>query len=219
MAKPDNMPTADGPLPHCVSDGAVAPDEVAGRASSGAVEAGREELHFRRIDMRGFRRRDGLFEIEGRVVDRKPFDFISVGGGKTVPANQPIHDMGVRLVFDDAMVVHEVHAFTDSAPYAACPEAGRAMQTLVGLRMSSGWNREVRNRLAGARGCTHLMELLQPLATAAFQSLSKVRMGQPEKFDANGRPAKIDSCFAYAAGGELVLQRWPAFHRPEDSAT
>ena len=35
----------------------------------------REELHFRRIDMRGYRRSDGLLEVEGRVTDRKPTDF------------------------------------------------------------------------------------------------------------------------------------------------
>lgn len=27
----------------------------------------REELHFRSIEMRGFRRSDGLYEVEGRV--------------------------------------------------------------------------------------------------------------------------------------------------------
>ena len=32
----------------------------------------REELHFRRIDMRGWRRSDGLYEVEGRVIDHKP---------------------------------------------------------------------------------------------------------------------------------------------------
>jgi hypothetical protein len=31
----------------------------------------RAELHFRRIDMRGFRRSDGLFEVEGRITDRR----------------------------------------------------------------------------------------------------------------------------------------------------
>ena len=34
-----------------------------------------EELHWRRIDMRAWRRSDELFELEGRVTDRKPYDF------------------------------------------------------------------------------------------------------------------------------------------------
>lgn len=189
-------------------------------SSHAQSEAGvsREELHFRRIDMRGFRRSDGLFEIEGRVVDRKPHEFVHPAGGRTVPANEPMHDMGVRLVFDENMLVHEVHTFTDSAPYPPCPEGGRALQSLKGLRMAGGWNKEVRSRLSGARSCMHLMELLGPMATVAFQSLAKVRMAEPEKLDANGRPLNIDSCYAYAADGPVVLKRWPQFHRPKAAA-
>ena len=174
----------------------------------------REELHFRRIDMRGFRRSDGLFEIEGRVVDRKPGGF-NPRFGRTVPANQPIHDLGVRLVFDDQMVVLEVETFTDAAPHAACPEGGRALQAIKGARMSSGWSKEVRSRLGRAASCTHLVEILIPLATTAFQSVAAERMNEPDPVDHEGRPLKIDSCYAYAAHGDLVKLRWPAFHQSE----
>src|SRR6516165_5085267 len=107
----------------------------------------KEELHFRRIDMRGFRRSDGLYEIEGRVTDRKPHDFPTGGTGEIVPANHPIHDMGVRLVFDDNMVVVSVQTFFDAAPYLDCRGGGDTLQSLKGLRISNGWNREVRSRL------------------------------------------------------------------------
>jgi len=173
----------------------------------------REELHFRRIDMRGFRRSDGLYEVEGRVTDHKPHDFTPASGGRVVPLGQPVHDMGVRLVFDDEMVIHDVLTFTLAAPYDACPEGGRALQSLKGLRMASGWSREVRIRLGGSLSCTHLMELLIPLATTAVQSMSATRTGRPEPVDATGRPTKIDSCYAYGAERELVLHRWPQFHR------
>jgi hypothetical protein len=86
----------------------------------------REELHFRRIDMRGFRRSNGLYEVEGRVVDRKPQDFTPPTGGRFVPAHEPIHDMGVRLVFDDELTIHDVQPFTLASPYTPCPESSRA---------------------------------------------------------------------------------------------
>jgi len=185
------------------------------RLSTDAPAVTRQEMHFRRIDMRGYRRSDGLYEVEGRVTDRKAEDFTPASGGRPVPAGEPVHDMGVRLVYDDRMVVHDVQTFTRAAPYPVCPEAGRALQSIKGLRMTGGWGREVRARLGGARGCTHLMELLMPLATTAFQTLGGTRAGQPERVDATGRPLKIDSCYAYAAGGELVRQRWPQFFRPD----
>lgn len=186
------------------------------RPMTPAVDADvvREELHFRRIDMRGFQRCDGLFEVEGRVVDRKPNEFKPAHGDRTVPAHDPIHDMGVRLIFDRTMLVHDVQTFTDAAPYRICPEGGLALKSLIGSRIAAGWGKEVRSRLSGARSCTHLMELLIPLATTAIQSMSTFRVDHPGVLDAEGRPKKIDSCYAYAAERELVLRRWPEFYRP-----
>lgn len=182
------------------------------------MEGEREELHFRRMDMRGYRRRDGLYEVEGRLTDRKSQDFKVFSGTRVVPAHEPVHDMGVRLVFDDKFVVREVHTFTGTAPYPSCPEGGRALQTLVGVAMTSGWSKEVRSRLAGARSCTHLKEMLIPLATVAYQTLGAERTNAPPQLDATGRPVKIDSCYAYSAGGELVREHWPQFYRqPADA--
>lgn len=173
-----------------------------------------EELHFRRIDMRSWRRSDGLFELEGRVTDRKPHDFVPWRGGKQVAAGEPIHDMDVRLVFDLELCIHGVETFTEAAPYGQCPEGGRALQSLVGLRMTSGWSKEVRSRLGGSRSCTHLMELLIPMATTAFQSLSQASRGRAERVDSTGRPLKINSCYAYGEERELVREHWPQFYQP-----
>jgi DUF2889 family protein len=175
----------------------------------------RKELHYRRIDMRGYERSDGLFEVEGRVVDRKTEDMSGWLGGRDVPAHEPVHDMGVRIVFDREMTVHEIHPFTNAAPYSICPGGGEALQSLVGLRMTSGWAKRVREKLSGARACTHLMELLMPLATVAFQSMSSVRRKQEVPVDITGRPLKIDSCYAYGAGRELVKNHWPEFYVPD----
>ncbi len=164
--------------------------------------------------MRGFRRADGLYEIEGRVTDRKPHEFAPGNGGRDVPANEPIHDMGVRLTFDESMVIHDVVTFTASSPYRHCPEGGAELQTLKGLSMGSGWAKEVRSRLSGARACTHLMEILIPMATAAFQSLTMYRLGLPERLNAQGKPVKIDSCYAYGASRELVQRRYPQYYVP-----
>jgi hypothetical protein len=178
----------------------------------------REELHLRRIDLRGFRRSDGLFEVEARLVDTKPDDYRPIRGRAFIAQGEPVHDLGVRLVFDEDMVVREAITFTNAAPYPACPGGGHAFGALVGLRMDRGWNAAVKERLGGERSCTHLRELLGPVATVAFQSLSVMRGHLPERVDANGRPLKIDSCHAYAAGGELVREYWPAFHEPDPMA-
>lgn len=181
----------------------------------GAVaDAKREELHSRSIDMRGYKRSDGLYEVEGRVVDRKSYDFVPLlHNGQFVSAGEPIHEMVVRLVYDERLVVRAIDSSTLVAPYSNCAQGGQALQSVVGLAMTNGWSKEVKKRLGGSRCCTHLMELLIPMATTAFQSLSANSRTQPERLDATGRPRKIDSCYAYSADGELVQRQWPEYFR------
>ncbi|MDF0544290.1 DUF2889 domain-containing protein [Sphingobium sp. H39-3-25] len=180
--------------------------------NEGSDIAEREELHTRTIEMRGFRRADGLFEVEGRVIDTKPFDYRPRSGEYEVPKGQRIHDITLTLVLDERLEVKDVRTHMRSTPYDICPAAGLAMRALIGLRIGPGWNSEARKRLLPAERCTHLAELLGPMATTALQALSVIRRDQPEPVNSAGRPLKIDSCFAYSAGRDLVRRRWPQFH-------
>lgn len=170
----------------------------------------REELHLRRIEMRGYRRCDGLYDIEARLVDTKSHTFqreeVSIFAGV------PLHDMWLRLVVDEDLLVHDALGVTDASPHPICPEATAVLARVKGLRIAAGWSRAIKERFAGAQGCTHLTELLGPLATTAYQTLSPLRLSREEVLDREGRPIKIDSCYAYGSQRAVVLRRWPAFY-------
>ncbi|MBU3740473.1 MAG: DUF2889 domain-containing protein [Rhodoferax sp.] len=175
--------------------------------------ADREPLHLRQIDLQGYRRSDGLFEVEGRLRDTKPFDFRPPSDGRLVPAQTPVHDMWVRVVFDGGLIVQSVQTSMDAFPYETCPGGGGSLQALVGIRIGAGWGAEVRRALPAADTCTHLREILVPLASAVFQSMTIYRSDMVNATDPTGRPLKIDSCHAYGASRALVQRRWPMFHR------
>ncbi len=181
------------------------------QAPATATPQAREELHFRRIDMHAYRRPDGLYEAEAVLVDRKPFD-LAIPESKTVPAGEAVHDMTVTLVFDAEMTVHEVRSSTRAGPFGECMAGGEALQSLKGLKIAGGWSRAVRERLRRPEVCTHLAELLIPLGTTATKALTLTKLSSPDPLDDNGRPKKIDSCYAYRADGAVVMKRWPAFH-------
>lgn len=171
----------------------------------------RTPLHLRKIEMRGYRRDDGLYEIDGRVTDTKHHT-IHLDRRGDVAAGEPIHDMWVRLVVDESLLVHDIVAVSDATPYTQCREAVAPMRAIVGERIRAGWSMMVKAKLGGAIGCTHLMELLIPMATAAYQTISDVRLAAPDVLNSKGRPVKIDSCYAYARSRELVQHRWPEFY-------
>ena len=111
-------------------------------------------------------------------------------------ARRTLHDMWIRLVLDKKLEVRSVVASSDAAPYGICLDATETLQCLKGLRIGPGWTKTIRECLGGRHGCTHLTELLKPLATVGYQTLWSIRKHRPAQSDADGRPAKIDSCFA-----------------------
>ena len=73
--------------------------------------AAREHIHNRTVECRGYRREDGLWDIEGRLVDVKTYTFHNNERGD-VPPGEPVHEMWIRLTVDDDMKIHGVEATT-----------------------------------------------------------------------------------------------------------
>ncbi len=198
--------------------------------------ADREVQHTRSIEINGYRRMDGLFDIEAHLTDVKSFGQTNFDRG-FIDAGEPIHDMWLRLTLDDTMEIVAAEAVSDKTPYMMCPTAAPNFSRLVGLRIKAGFLREANHLVGGAVGCTHLRELLQQMATTAFQAINpaKVRRemaangeGQPpgsDKVDARitekmgGAPKILNTCLAYSQDGPLVMRRWPQLYTGPDAVT
>ena len=172
------------------------------------VAAPRKLIHTRRVVCKGYEREDGLWDIEANLVDTKAVPHARRHTGQERKPGEPVHDMWLRLTIDLDMVVREVEAQSDASPYPICPEITVNFQRLVGLKIGPGWRREIAARVGGVNGCTHLVELLGPLGTTAFQATGRAReahnAGQPVK-----KPYQIGSCHVYKEDGPAVLERWP----------
>lgn len=71
----------------------------------------REELHTRQITCKGFKRKDGLWDIDAHITDIKTYSFDNAYRGEIVPG-EPLHDMWIRLTVDDELIVHDCIATT-----------------------------------------------------------------------------------------------------------
>lgn len=174
----------------------------------------RDHLHSREIRCRGFRRRDGLWDIEASLIDTKSYSFDNHDRAG-IAAGEPIHAMQVRITVDDDLLVRAAEAVTDAAPFTICGDIAPAFGALVGLRIGAGWRRAVLERMAGVRGCTHLTDLLLgPVVTTALQTVAAERSRR--ETSNGGRPALVDSCHAFASDGPIVRRQWPAFYTGND---
>jgi hypothetical protein len=186
--------------------------------------ASRQHIHTRTVECHGYRRADGLWDIEGHITDTKTYGFGNRERGP-VPAGSPIHDMSLRLTVDDRLSIKAVEAVTDASPYSICPNVTPNFQRLIGVRIGPGFRKEVRARLGGTEGCTHLVELLGPVATTTFQTVfpiverelfqkKKAEGPKPEE-GPKKRPALLETCYAFATDSEVVKRQWPEFYRPK----
>ncbi|MSP76112.1 MAG: DUF2889 domain-containing protein [Rhodospirillaceae bacterium] len=195
---------------------------------------GRQHLHTRRVVCQGFFRDDGLWDIEGRITDEKSYDHTNEWRGTLKPGDF-VHDMSIRLTVDHKFTIVDVEAVTDKSPYRMCGDIASDFKKMIGLRIGGGFHRAVRERLGGVHGCTHIVELLGPVATTAFQTVSsgKARelnrahrakngdLPKPATAEAAAKPRRrpyvIDTCHAWAADG-AVVKRWaPDFYTGPDA--
>ena len=173
--------------------------------------APRELIHTRAIECLGYRRADGLWEIEARIRDTKTYPFKNRWRGEVV-AGAPLHDMQVRLTIDENFTIHGAEATTDASPHRICPEAAPPMAALEGLKIAPGWIQAVKAKLGGTHGCTHLVELLGPMATTAFQTLYPVLAKRAAEATPDARPRMIDSCYAWSAERDLIREFYPTHY-------
>ncbi|MGI9301778.1 MAG: DUF2889 domain-containing protein [Gammaproteobacteria bacterium] len=177
----------------------------------------RELIHRRTIECQGFRRDDGLWDIEAVMQDTKTYNFPNRDRpGGEVKAGEPVHRMLLRVTVDDHMVIRDAVATTEYGPYAMCPRITDSYRKLKGIRIGKGWRRKVKEIVGGVRGCTHHSELLGPIATAAFQTIYPLKTKHASTgkaaSDATIRPLIINTCHAFATDSEVVKRQWPQFY-------
>jgi hypothetical protein len=171
--------------------------------------ASRTLTHTRRVEHAGYRRDDGLWDIEAHLVDAKPQDYWLSSG--TRAAGVPVHDMRVRITIDRHCNVVAAVAVTDGAPYDGhCSSIGPDYAKLVGLNLMHGFRKALRDRLGGTLGCSHLSELVAQLPTIAMQTFA----GEVRDNDDRGhKPFQLDRCHALDTHGEAVRRYYPRWYR------
>lgn len=180
--------------------------------------ADRKHLHTRSIQCLGYERDDGLWDIEATLVDHKTYGISNHERGEIRPGDA-IHEMTVRLTLDLDMVIQDVDVAMPSTPFSLCRSASKAMSRLVGLKIGGGWMREARDRIARTESCTHVMELLGPLSTTAYQTMHWAIEEREKSQPKRGAPAILDQCRSLARDSAVVKIMWPEFHEsnPGDS--
>lgn len=173
----------------------------------------RQLAHTRVVTCHGYQRDDELWDIEGRIVDTKPYRFQNRDRGGWIEADEALHDMSIRLTVNLELEVIDVDAVIDHSPYNYCKSVSTVARNLIGLRIAPGWTQKSKTAMGSNRGCTHLTELLGPVATTAIQTIASAKMQLDKGKRSGSSNAFLDSCHTYAADSPVVKLHWPEHYK------
>ena len=99
-----------------------------------APSSTRQSLHHRDITVRGYKRDDGLFDIEGHLHDTKDIDFKVASGQRK--AGDSLHSMWLRITIDRTLTIVDAEAATDAMPYVGyCDQITPDYKKLIGVEI------------------------------------------------------------------------------------
>ena len=172
-----------------------------------SAPAARNKLHHRRIDVQGFERADGQFDIEAELMDTKTYEFHT--GNRPMKMGDALHHMRARLTVTEDLLITAAEAVTEAGPYHICDGGAASFAKLTGLQIKAGFLKAANERIGGINGCTHIREFLQQMATVAFQTTYPARAARAEDVQRSSTRL-LNTCFAFDSKGSVVKERWPA---------
>ena len=150
----------------------------------------RTRLTNRAIECNGYERADGLFDVEGSLRDVNEYEIENPWRGKMAPG-QAVHEMSVRLRIGADLVIHAVEISIDSAPYPFCQGVKPNLERLVSLKITGGFKQQARKLVGHTQGCTHVLTLVETLATVAIRTLAgKARHDDSARLSIFGAPIR-----------------------------
>ncbi len=184
-------------------------------AENAQMKPKRKLMHRRAVDCAGYLRDDGLWEVEARLIDTKPYAQRDPYRGE-MAAGDPVHDIGLRLAVDDGMRIHEAETMLRATPFPTCMAVEPVLDRLIGERIGPGWRELVRRKIGRLDTCTHLSELLGPAVTTLFQTMSygktpEGRSSLEDQSQSDERPFYLGGCHSWRTDGPVVAKLFPQF--------
>ena len=157
----------------------------------------------------GYKRSDGLWDIEAHLSDVKNHDYRLKTGVRR--AGQAVHEMWLRITIERNLTIVDATASSDAVPYpGGCETIAPAYRKLIGMNLMKGFGKNVHEMLGGVKGCTHLTEMLAGLPTAAIQTFAGE---MPEESPDGAKPFQLDRCHALETTTETVKKWYPKWYK------
>jgi hypothetical protein len=165
-------------------------------------------VHERRLEFRTYPLKDGRLIVEGWLRDERFKPGYHWNGRPRPPG--VVHWICVRMLVGGwPPCILEAEAEMPQVPHELCPTTLESVKKVVGMTIVSGYSEEVRKRLGGIQGCTHMTHLITVMGPAALHGYwnhySRKRRPLPRSMDQiPGLEYLINSCTLWKEDGPMI---------------
>ena len=182
-------------------------------------------VHQRKIEIHTYSLENQQLIVEGRLTDDRLVTGYHWDGRPRPPG--VVHRMIIRLLIGDwPPTVLEAEAEMLDIPHELCTTVEDSIQKVVGVSVSAGFSDQIRQRLGGIAGCSHLTHLILAMGPAVLHGYWTQHSRQPRPVPKRWTKFKDCLCSSIAAsfgGKEVPWSTWsrrPSIdcsRRPNDS--
>lgn len=165
-------------------------------------------IHSRDIVMSTYDAGENAIIVEGELMEKRLQEYYLMSGEKR--PSGVLHNMIIRFIAEGPeLVIRDIEVEMPGIPREECAELVDSLKPAVGLSISSGFTRKVKELAGGTKGCHHLLTLLLSMAPAAVQGYWTSRASRPVSTDRKARRSHLkymplNSCRVWREDGPLV---------------
>ncbi len=168
----------------------------------------KSHVHERKLEFRTYPLEDDRLIVEGWLRDER-LEHGYHWNGKSRPPGV-VHWMCVRILVGGwPPSILDAEAEMPEIPHELCPTTLESVKKIVGMPIVAGYSEEVRKRLGGIQGCTHMTHLITVMGPAALHGYwthaSRKRRPLPRSMDnIRGLEYLVNSCTLWAEDGPMM---------------
>lgn len=164
------------------------------------------KIHTRGIDITTYLSDYDAVIVEGRLTDNRYKSTYYLNGDMRPPGI--VHEMVIRMrVAGPDLTIEDIDVAMDTVPRKECRETLNSLMPVKGMQIKAGFTEEVKARVGGPKGCTHLVALLLAMAPAAVQG-AWAAMAQsplvPGQYSDKALEILEDTCWLWRSEGPLM---------------
>jgi hypothetical protein len=165
-------------------------------------------VHERRMEFRTYPLEENKVLVEGWLRDERLVEGYHWDGRKRSPG--VVHWIGVRLLLGGwPLTILDAEAEMPEIPHELCPTTLDAVRKIIGVSIAPGFSDQVRKRLGGVRGCSHMTHLIVAMGPAALHGYWTQSSRTPRPVPRNldefpGLNYLVNSCQLWKKDGPLM---------------